>query len=446
MLQPIVVQNDSLARGIEQAGDAFGNAIYDLAKERRQQNLYKQSGTILDEIIKKIPENANSQDYQRAIGEMYSRGISPDIIKQTVDLFKPLIKQREEMRAYNEMFGGSNPSAPLNQTMNSPQSMIFGAEGPLASQQSMIPQKRQLTPIETIKEGMNTRDPRQAFSMINQVNTASDSDLLKMASMPNTLANKAAKFEIDLRKFNQQKFNDERAYHAKGASEAEKEANILRASIRPKESSLKFAEESILTGETGPLSLANIAKRLNLPELMNAAGTQLTQAGKEFFFGTLSRVSAKAQNQFLEQRILSLMAEVGDPKINALMKTTLLRSEIEANKAYLREFDRIAKEDMEKYGYVRKDIQQRAMDASEDEHLKILNKTSYKARKLFEEEKGIKWLQENSNKKVENGTMATPTMLKIFANKYNGNFSKAIENMNKLGYTIPTQEEMQSWQ
>lgn len=240
---------------------------------------------------------------------------------------------------------------------------------------------------------------------------------------------------------------EERNYHTKIADKAAEDFIARKEKVRTKEGALQLANEAIETGETGPFSWANISKRLDIPELMNAAGTQLTQAGKDLFFGNMMRVSAKAQNQWLEQRITRLAAEVGDPEINALMKNTMLQSELDLDKAYINSYEKIAKEDMDNFGYVRKDIQERAYKDSEAAAQEIMKRTSFQTRELYEREKGTDKLLEETEKRVPKGTYLTPLMANVFATKTKeGDYQSILKRARALGYKIPTKEEMEIWQ
>jgi len=73
-------------------------------------------------------------------------------------------------------------------------------------------------------------------------------------------------------------FIENRSFHQKGAEKAIEEEGKLRRSVRSKEGALQLAREAIESGETGPLSWANVANRLNIPELMSQGGDELATA------------------------------------------------------------------------------------------------------------------------------------------------------------------------
>lgn len=244
---------------------------------------------------------------------------------------------------------------------------------------------------------------------------------------------------------NQRKFEADRSYHEKGAAKAREEARGIRASVPRKRMALSMSREAIESGEVGRFSWANIAERTGLKELIGAKGSQLITAAKENLLSNMSRVSARGQNQWFEQRLASMAPEVGKTETANLTANVMLEGDMEMDQAYIDAYDRLAKEDFQKYGYERNDIDQRAREEIKPIEDKIMAKTSYRVREIYESEKGPKWLEENAMKKVPSGTYLTPTMAQIMSKMYNGDKTKAVENAKKLGYKIPTRTEVEEW-
>ena len=440
MPQPIVLQyGEELSRGIEQAGGAIAGALGERTERNRELELRKQGGTILNEVLGKLPANATTQQYQQAISELYARGVSPDLIKQTIELYKPVIKQREEMSSFNEMFGGGQTA----QQGTSPASIAFGAEGPLATAMQQSPKD---SPISIIKSGMATKQPMETMFNMGDVRNLGDSELLRLASMPNPIANKVAKTEIEMRKLNQQKFNDERNFNAKGAEEAEKKVSALRESIPKKRQAFEMARQAIASGEVGAFSINNFAERLGIPELQTAKGAQLLTASKEFLLGNMARVSAKGQNQWFEQRLAAMFPQIGKSRAANETITEMLQADLALDEAYVTEYNKLAKQDQEQYGYIKKNIEQRAYENIAPIEKKIMDKTNYMVQKIYETEKGDKWVMENAKRKPAKGTMLTAKMYKAMLRDYGNDPVQTIQNAKKLGYKIPTGNEMREYE
>lgn len=456
MPAPIVYQKDAaLVEGIRGAGSAFAQALAqrnleqkELQKQEKERDRYKQSGGVLNEILSSLPQDATPEQYQNALTLAIQKGVPLELVKQASDLYKPILQERAKQAGaqnfFNSIFGNQAGGVPAMSPMTS---------GPMG--QTSLPMDQgapayelpnaQIAPpmLPGMEPPAQQPQPQQRGF---DITTTSMDNLMKLMASPYKQHQNLAEAEIRRREIEDKKFIEERKYNTKGAEAAQQDANTLRKSIRGKEGALQLARQAIETGETGPLSWANISQRLGYPELMNQAGTELTQAGKEFFFGNMQKVSAKAQNQWLEQRITKLAAEVGDPRISALTKQTMLEGELDLDKAYLEAYDRLAKEDMQKYKYVKNDIEERAYNESQAQAEKILQKVAFRTRALYEEEKGADWLMKNAMKKVPKGTVLTPKMAKVLASKYEGDFKKAVENAKKLGYMIPSRSEVEEWQ
>lgn len=441
MPSPIIYQKDAgLIQGIQGAGSAFAQALAqknleqkELQKQEKERERYKLSGGVLNQILSELPQNATPEMYQNALGLAIQRGVPLDMVKQFSDLYKPILQERLKQQGAQNYLGYAFGQQPVQNMFSIPLNQFAGSD-----------QISQMSPqVNQIPQGQPSANQQRLGNF--DITKASDEALLRLSGSPYKHHQNLANVEMLRRQKEKDIFYKERDFNTKGADIAQENANNLRSSIRRKEGALQLARSAIETGETGPLSWSNISQRLGIPELMNQAGTELTQAGKEFFFGNMQKVSAKAQNQWLEQRITKLAAEVGDPRISALTKQTMLEGEVELDQAFLNAYDKLAKEDTEKFGYIKKDIEDRAYKMSEPEADKILKKTSYKTRQLYEEEKGFNWLKDNATKKVVKGTYLTPAMAFQMAKKYNGDFSQAIENAKKLGYEIPTEEEAISW-
>jgi len=256
----------------------------------------------------------------------------------------------------------------------------------------------------------------------------------------------AAKNEIERRQQEQKRFNEERDFHTKGAAKAVEHVQKLRQSIPKKEVALALAKDAVASGEVGAFSLNNLAQRFGIPELTTAKGAQLINAGKENLIANLSQVSAKAQNQWIEQRFSSMFPQIGLSKEANETMATMLESEVKIDRSYEEAFNKLEKQDLDQFGYVKSDIDRRARDIAEPRDKEIIDETSYRLREIYEREKGVKNLTDNVYQKVSKGTPLTLQNAKVFALKFNNDFDRAIEHAKKMGYRIPTTEEVEKWQ
>lgn len=123
----------------------------------------------------------------------------------------------------------------------------------------------------------------------------------------------------------------------------------------------------------------------------------------------------------------------------------MLEGEEAMDDAYLKEFDRLVKEDKDKYGFVRDDIKQRAVDAAAPLQKEILKHSSYRMKEIEERELGASALRKKVGAKVTPGTPLTRTMAKFYKEKY-GSDDLTLKKLKEDGYYIPTMAEFEKYQ
>jgi len=153
MPQPIVLQYGSgLARGIEQAGSAFAQGI----QQRKQEEKYRKTATLLDEELERLGPNTTGVDIAKA----YSRIAKTDGIDQTylgqafstlVPLYQSTIKDSRQDQRMKKLFPESEMFAgDQNQQQDSMVSPISAEqpEGLMSDQQAipLSPQQQGLSP------------------------------------------------------------------------------------------------------------------------------------------------------------------------------------------------------------------------------------------------------------------------------------------------------------
>ena len=239
----------------------------------------------------------------------------------------------------------------------------------------------------------------------------------------------------------QKKFDTEREYHKAGAEEARKEYTQIQENLAKVDLSIKMAEDAIESGDVGALSPSNIGERLGIHEFQTLAGAQLAGAGKENLFGNLSKVAAKGQNVYVEQRISSFFPEVGKSREANLEFLVFKKAEKETLQNYSKQYERIEQEDMKEYGFVRNNISARAWNAAEADNNIVLDRASYRSRVLYEQEKGREWVDKNATKQVKNKTPLTPYALDAIMRTKKLDLEGAQKEALRLGYKLPSKED-----
>lgn len=326
------------------------------------------------------------------------------------------LKGQQKQDFLSQVFGGQGGG-------QSPQDMMGAAQQ--GQQQGMLPQGFDASSITDAQIAQaSTVDPNIGRSLQHSKDVA--------------LREKRAASKAD-----QSKFEHERSYHSNFSKEADKEADLMRSSLPRKEMALDFARNAVETGDLSYFSPDKLADATGIDLFRTAKGSQLVTAAKENLLGNMGRVSSRAQNMWFEQRLNSMFPKIGQSREANLTAQEMLESEAAMDKAYLSEYDRLASQDEEKYGFVRKDIKKRAQDAANPIQKEIFQRSTYRMKEVEEQEKGLTSLKKSVGKNVVKGTPLTLSMAKLYKDKFGEN---AQDVAKKNGYYIPTLEEFKSFQ
>lgn len=247
---------------------------------------------------------------------------------------------------------------------------------------------------------------------------------------------------MDLEKRDRTLHEGDRSYHTQFSKAEEDKANNIRENLTRKNNALSYARNAIETGNVSYFSPDKLADATGMDLFRTAKGAQLSTAGKENLLSNMSRVSSRGQNMWFEQRLNSMFPKIGQDREANLTVQEMLEGETAMESAYLREFDRLANDDQERYGYVKKDISQRARNAVKPYEKEIMKRTSFRMKEVEEQEMGERRLKNMVGKNVIKGTPLTRQMAKLYAEKYG---DKALQVAEKAGYYVPTFEEYQEF-
>lgn len=456
MAQPIVINDNSLAEGIRTAGGALAQALAQSGVEEKKKLNYRKSASVLDDILSKMPENPTAIDIQKAV---FSAGKNPDMdpeyLNQAFGTLMPLYTQKmqaaENQKLMQSLGIGPQQTAPMqnppsNEDLRSDAMQMQGM-APFLSQEQ---RQEQGVPMDFLSVNRPQAQPQQQqgtqVQPSNNLAKLNDDQLMAMKLTGNPTLSKAVDFEKDRRKDAQAAFVEDRKYYTDINKEGEKHYAGLKETMSKKRLALNTAIGAVRSRKVNALSMANLAERTGFKELMSPEGALLIAASKENLIANMSRVSARAQNQWLEQRINSIFPQIGHSQAANEELIALLEGELALDQAYVDAYANIKAQDIEKYGYPRGDIRDRAYEAIKDQEADIYNRTAYKTRQIYEADKGPEWLKRHANEKVPQGTYLTPEMNEILVKQAGGDHEKAAKNAQRLGYEAISPEDIKRWQ
>lgn len=357
-------------------------------------------------------------------------------------LFGGLERKREREEEFKraeaiERLKGQQKQEQFNQKMQMLKSMGFdigGDEGDLVSEDKMSMTQEK----PSFGDKISSKSPKSSKQIMGL--SLVDPNLGRIAQAERTDILKEQRHQEDVKR---KEFESNRAYHTSFSKDAEKHVEGLRNSLPKIDMALHFARDALESDEVGYFSPNKLADATGVDLFRTAKGAQLVTAGKENLLSNMSKVSARAQNVWFEQRLNSMFPKIGQSKEANLTVQEMLEGEAELDRAYMEEFDRLTAQDEEKYGYVKKDISKRASDFVKPLEKEILKKTTYRMKEIEEQEKGLKQLKSQVGKNVPKGTPFTLAMAKLYKDKY-GDKARVVAEKN--GYYIPSIEEFKIFQ
>lgn len=295
------------------------------------------------------------------------------------------------------------------------------------------------------------KNPKEVSEEQPMALNISDEDIIQASAIDPNLARElrnakdtALKEKNRSEELKSKKFEQERTYHTGFSKELEKDVNQKREALPKKEMALNFARNAIETGNLGFFSLDKLADITGSDLFRTSKGAQLVTAAKENLLGNMGRVSARAQNIWFEQRLNSMFPKIGQSDQANLTVQEMIEGEVAMDKAYINEFDRLVKEDEDKYGFTLKDIGKRAQNAASSQQKQIFNRSVYRMKELEEKEKGVSKLRKEVGKNVIKGTPLTLGMAQLYVDKFGK--EKAMEIAKKNGYFIPSRQDYQYYE
>ena len=416
---------EGISSGI-QPGLEIGKSLREGREQRQRQELLSEE----DKYLRKKAEELTGQSFE---------GISGDVLRKSFPELLKIGERKEKRKSLVDFLDKGKEKSSYKDKLD---------------QGEKLEEKKNELSIEAAKEIYNLDD--QEFDELETGNIPKKFDVNKFNNMdlaifsedfPN--AGKAissakdrelkeqhyqTELEESKKKEERRVYEKEREYHTKAAIKQDEDVANLRNSLPKKEMALSFSRNAIENKDLGYFSLDSLANITGIPLFRTARGAQLINATKENLLANMSRVSSRAQNMWFEQRLYSMMPQIGNSEEANLTLQEMLEAEMKMDELYLNEFDRLTEQDEEKFGYAKKDRSKRAHENIKPITENIFNRSAYRIQQLDEKEMGREKMQEKVGKNVPKGTPLTLEMGRLYMKKYG---DEAPEIAKKNGYKIP---------
>lgn len=272
------------------------------------------------------------------------------------------------------------------------------------------------------------RSPEAMGSILSQMNQQQPQQM-PMAPPP--------KRDLAREKFERSVYKENRDFADKRAGPFMKQIDEQREALRLQQEALGNMKSSVLNMTGGMMSQDAIAEMFgSMGEgLLTPEGTLNKTATKEFLIGSLKGIGGRP-NQFLEQQISTALTKIGRSKEANLMIVAAFERALRMKEAKISTADAIAQNYREQGLFTPENISELVDKNAQPLYRKIERESDYTMQHIREMGKN---LYSQTTKSVPKGTMLTMEMARDMQKKYGPNAEKAAK---KLGYTIPTEQEI----
>ena len=202
MMGPIITKDDSLARGIEMAGGALGEAMKYHALEKRQKDKFRNTNLAIEKELSGLSENPTATELQKAISRAgSSEDIDPTYFHQSLQDLLPMYKESMKLGMTNKLMSNMFPNSQLfgnrNRENFEPQQM---------SEISQSPEQQQQIQNQMIQQGISPYQAQQNQQLTPQQQRQQQMQqayALQGIPSPNTIPQQLAENRIPIQNPNQ---------------------------------------------------------------------------------------------------------------------------------------------------------------------------------------------------------------------------------------------------
>ncbi len=314
----------------------------------------------------------------------------------------------------------------------------FGDQNPSEQQSQPINDNQQQTPSEQRQSLLDL--PNEAIAAL----AVHEPQLARLLQQQKEAAFKQKKHEDEkltaVEKEKRRQFEEDRKYHTKISAPIVASANERLKTSAINKGVREQLKRDIASGNTSGF-FPYMVDRMGLESFRNPESARFSNEVKNIFVGSLNEIPGARPNQFLERLLSSAQPQIGrTPEANlSVMDVADFVEDLRDEQA--RKELEIGKEDREKYGYEKSDIEERAQERMGDFANRRQEKMAMDIRKRKEESMtNSDIIYELVNGDVIPGTYITPRTMQILYIKNGNDKMKALEEAKKLGMVLPKLE------
>lgn len=387
------------------------------------------------------------QQPKQSVGQRLSEGIGKGL--ETAQKFAEEYKNDQQMKQRAQQIQqltGYDISDPKLQEIVLAES-LKGKEQRSTKEYENTLRKQNIKDVETPESSqvkdINKFEDEETYRDIDPFKKAKKYEALgehNLATIAKDEAKLAIKEKSAEKKFNQDKFEADRAYHTKTSGPLLDKARTIIQKSPIRKGLLAQQRLDISSGQTEGI-LPFLAEKTGLEFYRDPASARFKTASKHRFIENLNSVAGGARpNMFIEQQLSGAQAQLGrDVESNqTVLDMEEFIDDLEEQRAKT-EIE-LAKQDQKEYGYERNDIADRADEIMQKYAVQRQDEMAYDIRRRREENMNDEQLaQEIAGEKITPGTPLTLRAARILMIKNGDNEAKASKEAKKLGFTIPTE-------
>jgi len=241
---------------------------------------------------------------------------------------------------------------------------------------------------------------------------------------------------------NQTNFQKERERHEKVSDPILADAGKILENAPARKGLMRQWRQDVESGNTSGFGQFMVDKS-GLEFWRTPESARSLAAGKHYFMDTIHSLGSGIRlNQFLEKNLYAALPQIGRDKEAQLSVLDMQEflDDLKEEKAKIK--IRLGEEDVEKEGYAKRDIDQRAQQELEEYANERQQKLAFDIRKTHEDLRSDKDLiNEISSGKIPKGAPITPRMIAILKLISNDDTDKAIKKAIELGFELPRRKK-----